>query len=87
MLDHQKSYQRFMAAMKLLHVPVDTPSIKTDIQNTPSIKTDIQTTGQSTAPTTGNYDVFAKQIAFSCFSVNLKRDASMENKNNKKFQS
>ena len=47
MLDHQKSYQRFMAAMKLLHVPVDTPSIKTDTQ----------TTGQSTAPTTGSYDV------------------------------
>ena len=45
MLDHQKSYQRFLAAMKLLRVPVHTPSIKTDIQ----------AAGQSTAVATGIY--------------------------------
>ena len=32
MLDHQKSYQRFLTAMKLLHVPVHTPSFKTNTQ-------------------------------------------------------
>ena len=32
MLDHQKSYQRFLTAMKLLHVPVHTPSFKTSTQ-------------------------------------------------------
>jgi protein-S-isoprenylcysteine O-methyltransferase Ste14 len=45
MLDHQKSYQRFFAAMKLLHVPVHTPSKRTDVQPT----------AQSTAVTTGSY--------------------------------
>ncbi|CAB4022723.1 Hypothetical predicted protein [Paramuricea clavata] len=42
MLDHQKSYQRFLAAMKLLRIPVHTPSIKTDSQ----------TAGQSAAVAT-----------------------------------
>ncbi|XP_028409597.1 sperm-associated antigen 17-like isoform X2 [Dendronephthya gigantea] len=32
MLDHHKSYQRFLAAMKLLHVPVHAANITTDVQ-------------------------------------------------------
>lgn len=43
MLDHQNSYQRFLAAMKLLHVPVQTPSMKTDIQPT-AVTTGLQIT-------------------------------------------
>ena len=56
MLDHEKSYQRFLAAMKLLHIPVQTP--KTDIQ--------------STAITTGAHVIFGSlsllSSSLSCLS-------------------
>ena len=49
MLDHQKSYRRFLAAMKLLHVPVQTPNVKTDMQPTAAV-------------TTGEYVISGSQI-------------------------
>lgn len=48
MLDHEKSYKRFLAAMKLLHVPVHTPSIRIDVDEA----------APSTILATGNVCIF-----------------------------